>query len=173
LALVAFSAFAANASAAITTSGGTYTATTTSNQTLTAPTIFGTLTISCSQRATLNVTGGTYNARDIVGNASAVTFSCGSGSSATALNLPWPLQLTGASTSVLSATINNVQVSVSTIVGTCLFSGSIPFSVNNNSTTGNLAGGTLTYVSGPCTGNGSVSSAGYSVSPSFSYTGTA
>ena len=108
-----------------------------------------------------------------MGNLSAVSFSCDSSASVTPLNLSWPIQLNSASTSVLHAQINNVQVAVTTALGTCLFRGNIPFTVNNNSTVGNLGGGILTYVSGYCSGNLTESAAGYSVSPSFSYTGTA
>jgi hypothetical protein len=65
-------------------------------------------------------------------------------------------------------------VSVTTALGSCLFTGPIPFSVNNNSTVGNLLGSTtFRPVSGICNGNASITATGYRVSPAFSYTGTA
>jgi hypothetical protein len=180
LSVVAFGAVAANASAAVTTTSGAgpYTATTTTNQTLSAPTPFGTLTISCAQSAVFSVTrlSGAV-AGDTVASLTGVTFTCLNGATARVLTLPLPIVLNSATTSVLNATIGNstspLTVQVTTALGSCLFRGTIPFSLGNGTAAGNLAGATLTLVSGICNGSGTVSSAPYSVSPSYTYTGTA
>jgi hypothetical protein len=163
--LLAFTALASNASAlTLTTGTGNYVASTTSNQTLSAPTIFGTLTISCSQSATLNApSAGPIGVGRTLGSLTGITFSCLNGASATVLNLPRPITLTSESATTALATIQDVQVSVTTFLGTCLFRGPIGFSVTINTTVGALLGATLTYVSGPCSGNGTVSRAAYAI----------
>lgn len=169
LALCAVAASAAATSITLTSATGNYTATTTANQTLTAPTPFGTLTISCSQTAVLNVPsagpigvpGGTLGSL----TGASTTFACGPGASARVLNNP-PIVMNALSSSTVAlATIRGVQVSVTTALGTCLFQGDIGFSVTNNSTTGALLGGSLTPVSGICNGPGTISATGYRVTP--------
>jgi hypothetical protein len=171
--LLAFGVAAATASATVTLTSGTgnYVATTTANQTLSMPTAFGTLTISCSQTATMNITATTANAGDTVGSLDGVAFTCGSGASMTVLNRPI-IRLNTASSSTLLVSIIDLQWSITTVLGSCLFRGNVGMSIDNNATTMRLLGGTMTYVSGICSGSLSVSPTGYSLSRMFSYTGT-
>jgi hypothetical protein len=167
---VAFGAFTGSAAATRgvdLTSGGAFTGNTTSNQTLSARVGILTLTISCSQSIRYSLTARLYSGvLAAFGSLTGVTFTCGSGSTARVLNLP--INLTGTATNFSATTglisILGVQVEVATPVGTCLFRGDIGLRVTNGSTTASLTGGTLAYVSGPCTSAGTVSAAPYALS---------
>jgi len=182
VAVMAFASSSALAATTVNTVGGSYTGRTTSNQTLSAPVGLFTLTISCSQSVTFTTNSGPYTGAGlrVIGSVSAVTFVCGSGATATALNLPWTLGAevsnftVAAGNSAGLVTILGIQVEVATALGRCLFRGNLSLRIQGGSAVGTLTGGTLTYVSGPCTGNGTVSSAGYSFSPAINaITGTA
>jgi hypothetical protein len=185
-AILALSAVAGNATAAITTGGGSFTATTTGLQTL-RTTIFGLpSSITCLQTLVFQVLAGTYAAGALpVGYVRSANFGCNNGDTVTSLitvtNTPlagatsWQIGLNTTSASSILATALNVTIqahSASTNV-TCLFTGSIGFSVLNGVTTngGTLLQSSMAVTSGIC-GAGTVTSTSYNVNPAFTWSGS-
>lgn len=176
-ALVVFAGAVSAASAAtIRTGTASYTARTTALQTLSTSTPLGAITIACNQTIVFNVTGGTYTVGTLTPNAnvSAATFACNSTPLGTPTVTPlfnpnWGgVQVVSATASTVLFRLLNVRILVNISGVQCLFSGTVDFSVNNNSTVGRLLSANLSVTSGPCIG-ATVGSAPYSFSPAFSY----
>jgi hypothetical protein len=186
LAVFAFGATATSASAAISVTSpvgtlptGAYTATTTANQTFSAPSPFGTLTFSCAQSLVFDVVSpGPFARGDTIATllGPSAVFTCTSGVQVTILNSP-SVTINSATTTTLLAVISGIQLEWTSAYGSCLFSGNIGLSFGNGTSNAGLLGGALIPVSGFCNGNASISTTGYVVRGSssslFSYSGTA
>jgi hypothetical protein len=179
MAVVALAASTASASVTLT-SGGSFTANTTSRQEL-RTTVSGLIPVSitCSQSAAFDLTAGTYSgSNQVVGRLTSVTFTCDPTLLGTptisALSLPWNIiaDETAFNSSTGLIRLRGVQIEVTLGSVRCLFgnaSSEIGIGVNNGSSTGTLLGGVLPSNSPACS-NGSVSGSGYSFSRAVSWT---
>jgi hypothetical protein len=186
LAVLALNATAGSASSAITSAGGSYTATTTGLQTL-RTTIFGLPTSwTCLQTLVLQVLAGANSAGTLpIGYIASSTYGCNNGDTFTPLLSVTNTPLTGATNSLiwLNTTSASMILITEQNVGTswhsastgiaCLFAGGIGFSVRNGVTTngGTLLSTTMAVTSGTC-GAGTDTSTNYNVNPAFTWSGS-